>query len=386
MPDPLSTKYFLADRQHPVIPNGDTWDRPLPLARNGATLPDNGAFLTYGRYFTAVRDYLAQNDFQTLRQAAALLQGPDIGRATLYDLSIYLEKHGQYYHPARAVIEIGDQPRSFVINLAVTENGRAMLHTDVYNIQRLQSDFPYNFLPLMYDCAEFDSGGQMVTIALGQWLSGFFEFHLSMQPDSDRPAMAVWDPTRGPIFLTAPQTRALFRQAAKILTAYLNLETFEQILDWHNAAGDFVVRVANGQTDVRLVTIRSYGPLFPGLEVSAENVLHILSLFLLNNSLRLCLDRCDGIGEPAWAGRTAVSAILAGTLDGLQLQVDSGLIPDEIPAYFRQYLNAMTVGELQALGRGIVENWHADAIGRDLARSQIETHAGQMEMAIRQLD
>lgn len=357
----------------------------MPQARNGATLPDNGAFLTYGRYFTAVRDYLAQNDFQTLRQAAAQLWGQERGRASLSELSIYLEKHGQFYHPARAVIEIGDQVRSFVINLAVTENGRVILHTDVHNIQSLQSYFPYNFLPLMYDCAEFDSGGQLVTIALGEWLCGFFEFHLSMQPDSDRPAMAVWDPTRGPVLLTERQTRAVFRQAAKILTAYLNLESFEQILNWHNAAGDFVVQVADRQTDVRLITIRGYGPLFPGLEVTAENVLHLLSLFLLNNSLRLCLDRNDGIGEPAWAGPTAVSAILAGTLDGLQLQVDSGLIPDEIPTYFRQYLNAMTFAELQALGRGIVENWHADAIGRDLARSQVEAHAGQMEMAIRQL-
>ena len=360
----------------------------MPQARNGATQPDNGAFLTYGRYFTAVRDYLVQNDFQTLRQSAAQLRDPDLGRASLSELSIYLEKHGQYYHPARAAIEIGDQALSFVINLAVTENGRAILHTDVHNIQRLQSDFPYNFLPFMYDCAEFDTGfgGQVVTIALGEWLCGFFEFHLSRQPDSDRPAMAVWDPTRGPVLLTERQTRAVFRQAAKILTAYLNLETFEQILNWHNAAGDFVVQVADGQTDVRLITIRRYGPLFPGLEISAENVLHILSLFLLNNSLRLCLDRYDGIGEPAWAGRTAVSAILVGTLDGLQLQVDSGLIPDEIPTCFRQYLNTMTFAELQALGRGIVENWHADAIGRDLARSQVEAHAGQMEMAIQQLD
>jgi len=386
MPDTLSIKYFLADRQHPVIPNGDAWDRPLPQARNGQAFTDNGAFLTYGRYFAAVHNYLAQNDFQTLRQAAAQLRGPDLGRAILSDLSIYLEKHGQYYHPARAAIEIGDQALSFVINLAVTENGRAILHTDVHNIQRLQSDFPYNFLPLMYDCTDFDSGGQSVTIALGEWLCGFFEFHLSRQPDSDRPAMAVWDPMRGAVFLTERQTRLVFRQAAKILTAYLNLETFEQILNWHNAAGDFVVQVADGQTDVRLITIRRYGPLFPGLEVSAENVLHLLSLFLLNNSLRLCLDRCDGIGEPAWAGRTAVSAILEGILDGLQLQVDSGLIPDEIPTYFRQYLNAMTVAELQALGRGIVENWHADAIGRDLALSQVEAHAGQMEKAIRQLD
>ena len=387
MPDKIKFKYYLADLRHPVTPDTDAWNQRLPQERTGADTDSDGLYLTYGHYFTAVRKYLEKDQFRVFHQGAARILGHEIGPAGFSDLSVILEKHGQYYHPARITTGVGERTLSFALNLAVTESGRAFLHTDFYNMRRLQGLFSYNFLPLMVHCADIESGesGPAVTIAFGEWLSGFHEFHQTLQKATDRQAVAVWDPAHGHKFLTEHQSQSLFRHATRILTAYLNLETFEQILNWHHAAGDFVVRTADDRIDVRLITVRRYGPLFPGLTVSAENVLHLLTVFLLNNSMRMRLDRFDGIGDPAWAGPGTAASVILGTLDGLQLQIDSGSIPEDVLIYFRQYLKMLGLEDLKELCRDILDRWHVDTIGRGLALSQVEIHAIQMQKAIRSL-
>lgn len=388
MPDIIEIKYYLADLRHPVTPNTDVWNQRLPQGRTGVDTTDEGLYLTYGTYFTVVRNYLEENHYQVILQGAAQMLGHAVGPSTFSELSVILEKHGQYYHPARITTRVGERTLSFAINLAVTECGRAFLHTDFHNIRRLQALFSYNFLPVMYHCADIEPGnsGPAVTLAFGEWLSGFHEFHQTLQKETDRQVVAVWDPAHGHKFLTEHQSQALFQHATRILTAYLNLETFEQVLNWHHAAGDFVVRTAGDRIDIRLITVRRYGPLFPGLEITADNVLHLLTVFLLNNSMRMRLDRYDGVGEPAWAGPGTAASVIFGTLDGLQLQIDSGSIPEDVLIYFRQYLKMLGLEDLKELCRDILARWHADTIGRSLALSQVKVHAMQMEKAIRQLD
>ena len=92
---------------------------------------------------------------------------------------------------------------------------------------------------------------------LGEWFSGFNEFHLSRDPATGQGRILVWDYGAGDFFLSPEQAAGVYKEAAKILTAYYNLETFEQIFSWHHAAGDFVLKLEKGRMKVRLITVTS---------------------------------------------------------------------------------------------------------------------------------
>ena len=97
---------------------------------------------------------------------------------------------------------------------------------------------------------------------LGEWFEGYNEFHISLDPADEKHKIIVWDHEHGNYFLSTDQTKALYRQAAKILTCYYNVETFEQISSWHHAAGDFVLKCQNDEIDLKLITVRQYRPMF----------------------------------------------------------------------------------------------------------------------------
>ena len=86
---------------------------------------------------------------------------------------------------------------------------------------------------------------------------------------------------------------------AAILTGYFDTRSFAQIYPWHPAAGDFIARIAGDGVAVRLVAARQYGPLVGPPDLPPEEA---LLFFFLNLTLRLRVDRLDGVGEVAWAG------------------------------------------------------------------------------------
>jgi hypothetical protein len=169
-----------------------------------------------------------------------------------------------------------------------------------------------------------------------------------------------------------------------ILTAYYNPATFEQIFAWHHAAGDFVVKQASGRIDVKLVTVRKYAPLFTGVEADTEAIFQTLLLFLLNMSIRMRLDRLDGIGQFVWAGTQAVRGTLLGFLDGLALQARHQLIPEQLAQYAREYIKALPKNELHDLLSAIVGRYHPQMPELDLIRSQLSSHATAIKDAIGQ--
>jgi hypothetical protein len=340
--------------------------------------------LSYGQYFTAVRHFLLQETVQAQLQAVAC----PAGSAAITSAAVYLEKHGQFYHPARIETVCGSYTHNFVLNVAISAQGRSLLHNDVQNIQRLQAAYPYSFLPQVYHFIDIGSDlvGQALSMALGEWLSGFFEFHLAVDLHNDRPILVVWDPERGRTPLSDTPAAAVYRQAAKILAAYLNPETFEHIRHWHHAAGDFVVQSRADRVRLRLVTVRDYAPLFQNLEVSVENVFELLTLYLIHTALHLGLDRCDGTGDPVWAGPIAVNAAVDGTLDGLRLQAEQGILPGELVDQFVSYIKGYPIGELEALCREMVIRWPPDTMGRDLMLERTGPVATRLHSAIQLLD
>jgi hypothetical protein len=309
---------------------------------------DNQATITYGDYFLAAHRFLEQGRYANLLPAVCGCTQRLVDPLEIGAVKITLEKHGQFYHPLRLTLDIDGSRLSFVINGAVTTDGCAYLQKDFDNIRSLNRRLPFGFLPQVYRRGTVHLPGRSgaVGMFIGQWLEGFHEFHLSGEPAEDNDRLLVWDPLKGAYRLSDTARRDIYRQAARILTAFYNLETFEHISAWHHAAGDFIARIDGKSTEVRLITVRNYGPLFAGASDDADVILQALLVFLLNLSVKMRLDRVDGVGAVAWASDDVVGATVAGFFDGLTLQADGGRIPLELRDFFRVYLKSLSAVEL----------------------------------------
>ena len=149
---------------------------------------------------------------------------------------------------------------------------------------------------------------------LGDWFDGFHEFHLTRRPDREDPAIIVWDGASAPCLLSETQAADLYRNMAMILTACYDPISACQIFPWHHAAGDFVVRVEADGVSVRLITVRDYVPM-SGCTAEPDDersLLDALVVFFIHLSVRMRLDRLDGVSEVAWASDRCLAPMVDG--------------------------------------------------------------------------
>jgi hypothetical protein len=227
-------------------------------------------------------------------------------------------------------------------------------------LQKLNRLFPQNLIPRVYACGDADAHDEQPPWAmfLGQWLEGYHEFHISTDQTGRGNQWLLWDTDEGHRVLSARQVAEIYRQCAYILAFYFNPITFEAIVDWHHAAGDFVLRVSAQEIQIRLITVRRYAP-FIQMEreqmPSLQGLLEALLLFLLRSSLWLRLDRLDGVGEPAWADSFVLAPIWQGFNQGLKAMADLHGLPQELVSGMGEYLAAHSNRQLIRLGTAIVE-------------------------------
>jgi hypothetical protein len=369
---------YLAGDTQPIETTGALWRRRMPLVLEdvvNASQPHPGALVTYGDYFEAIRVYLCSDHCMPLRRAMGSELLERDAMPPLEEIRIYLEKHGQYYHPARVVvIPAGDPPQTYVVNVALSDAGAKILSADYTHLKGLHARYGYDFLPQVYHCAvEGVPKHDARAMFLGQWLAGYHEFHAG-HAKADATCITVWDPATGPRPLLPEQAGTVYRRAAAILTAYYNPYSFEHISNWHHAAGDFVVKAATDQVDVKLITVRSYTPLFQGLGDDPEILIQALVLFMLKLTLRMRLDRLAGTGAMLWLEDFSLAATLRGFWDGLRIQVEHGAIPQDLPTHILTFLQALAPNHLFELLRGTADRFPPDDPGTRLIRENLKSH------------
>jgi hypothetical protein len=380
--------FHLPASQSPIDEHHRLWRYGLPLTPlqvDHPKTPGSDSTITYGDYFTAIKHFIERNDYTDLIRAVNDCIGRSVTERDLGTLHVTLEKHGQYYHPARLTVDVQGRLLSFVINVAVTPIGCSFLRQDFENIRLLNHRYPYPYLPQVYAHGTASAGSNHISdieMFLGQWLDGFLEFHLSGEPIIGNDQLLVWDPKTGAQRLSDFDRIQVYRKAAQILTTYYNLETFEQIFAWHHAAGDFVLRADGQYIEVRLVTVRNYRPLFEGLGNDIDVMIHALLFFLLNLSVKMRLDRIDGVGEFVWANEDIVAATLNGFLEGLFLQVESERIPRELIGFFVDYMKSLTNGELNERLNAIFEKTFKHTPEGRMIRRELNRHTESLFKAI----
>jgi hypothetical protein len=201
----------------------------------------------------------------------------------------------------------------------------------------------------------------------------------------------VWDDIRRRYYLSLKQSAELYRQAARILTYYYNVESFEQIYPWHHGAGDFVVKIGETDLDLKLISARGYAPLFTkpnqlkNGEKDTELILQALLIFFLNLSIRMRLDRYDGVGDIVWADGPVVQSTLDGVMDGLALKPPVASMPDSLDNCFRYYLSVCTKEDLYELSNAMVATFNQRAPEVRVVKQHLKEHVEELSRVIGQV-
>lgn len=347
------------------------WHRPLP------TRPDEGSTaskdtVTCGQYLQAVQSFLQSNECGPLQRALATDR--------MDTVRIHLEKHGAFYHPCRLRVSVSGRQHTLALNGAVGRAGRQLIDREFEALETAHQRQPDPCTPSVYAKGQvMTAQKQPVKMFLAQWFDDHHEFHLSAR-DSGRPKMHLWAPT-GPIELTSPQCRQLYRQAAAILTRLYDPDTTDQVHGWHHAAGDFVAHIDRRALYLKLISIRGFVPVYQeaiDAHDPAATLVQALWLFLIGMSFRMRLDRLDGTGALAMADEKMIVPILEGffsVLDGLPE-------PQRLPAPAGVCLRLLLAGsrrsDLMASAQSLREGWPAKAPEQKMLAAHLSDHAQRL--------
>ncbi len=314
------------------------WYRPLPgnrrtLLVSGETVPEDT--ITYGTYFTSVLRFCAHNGYARVLGAVGGRLKQPVAVTDIQHLSIFLEKHGAFYHPARLTVQMANGLHSFAVNVAASESGRLTLPREVEVLGHLATHRPFGWVPAVYAADVTDP-----PMFLADWLEGFHEFHLTRKEGDGSLAIVVWDGADKRRLLSETEIASLYREIAMILTAFYDPVTSRRITSWHHGAGDFVVRPNDERTAVRLITARDYTPISgTGASLDDEKaVLDALVRFFIHLSIHIRLDRVDGISDLAWASDGCLVHLVTGFFQGLDLTARISGFPENFTEIFRSYL------------------------------------------------
>ena len=391
MPYTPRFSYFISPLETPVTQNSAVWQQPLPLSRNLCG-KNSEISISHGEYFCAVRTFLENDGDEVICRALTRRLQQNVKPQDIREIRICLEKHGEFYHPAQLEVLACHQKIPFVLNVAVSETGIMTIKKEYHCLTKLNDEFPLCFLPEVYGFGEVGSGAnRKIRMFLGHWLEGYNEFHVSRDPSDKKNKILVWDDIHDRFYLSLEQSADLYRQAAGILTYYYNVESFEQISPWHHGAGDFVVKIDTADLDMKLISVRGYAPLFTNLthlengEKDVELILQALLIFFLTLSIRMRLDRYDGVGDIIWANQPAVQSTLAGFFDGLALKPSVASMPDSIERCFRYYLSVCTKENLYDLSKAVVKRFNRHAPEVRVVKQHLKEHVEELNRVIRQV-
>ena len=371
--------------------------------------PAHSRAVTYGQYFEGITDVISKDDYTLLVDATGKQLGQNISLSDIEEILIYAEKHGSDYHPARIEVRLDDVCASFVMNVAITARGKTRLYSEFKVLQHLNSKYGFPFLPTVYFQDETILSSMLMFLA--DWFQGYQEFHLSMDEDGSE-KLVLWNTEKTPRHLSRSQAWQIYSQAARILTLYYDVETFEQIFPWHHAAGDFVVKLqdphpnpppSRGRAgwgsiapteehnsyyetkflDVKLVTARQYAPMLePSEGIPAHEA---LLFFLLNLSLRMRLDRLDGVGAVTWADDDCLDSTLEGFVEGLRAKQDKGFVDVQFVNGFLQYFCSVAKEDLSYRFHILIDACDQAAPDIPVIREHLERHISNFRLALQSL-
>lgn len=363
-------------------PTGDIPVDEALLSRRFLVNPmEEHPHLQLGDYFRAIERFALGEEGEVLRGLLERVLQRPIRPSDVGEVAIRSEKHGGLYHLASVEALGPGLSRKFVVSAAVTERSAEWLRREFETLNLLNGSFRLPYLPEVYLLEEV--GG--FVLMLGQWFEDFHEWHLHRE-EGGEPQPVIWDFRKGYRRAEEKEAAEIYRQASRILTLYYDVKSTHQITPWLHAAGDFIVRSDQGAVEVRLTTARGYEPLVIFLEQAELNHVMAMVSFFLNLTIRMRLDRWEGVGEIAWARDSCVGPTVAGFFDGLRAIEAGGRVDLGRAADFLSLLRTFRADELRRLALPLLELYgREDREALAAVEKGLDDHCMALFSAIRDL-
>ncbi len=319
------------------------WHTPLDGRKNPKT-PHLSPSFTIGDYFEYASAFILQESAAALKRGITFHLHREIPLTQIEKISIFLEKHGAFYHPARVETTVkGHVPALvFALNTAISTQGISLMAAECRCLEKLlPSPSPDSPLPTVFGRGEMTFRDESVAFFLAHWFQGYQEFHVTESREkTDR--ITLWQSDGSTIRVPAAQQFIIYDKAAEILTTFYDPTTFEQIFPWHHAAGDFIAKEINNSLDVKLITVRGYDALFDIDKIpekrNMEDIFQGLLLFLVNLSMRMRIDRIDGTGAYYLLHADTIKATLTGFFRALGHKTIGGYTHGDLQEKFIGFL------------------------------------------------
>ena len=378
--------FYISGEEREILPGSALWE--LPLSGKGPGREDAVASgsvgqdreITVGEYFSASCRFLSRNEFSILISGLeAVLQQPVLYEH-IHQVSVFLEKHGAFYRPLKIRVHLTDtQTCFFVLNGAVGNPGLSLIEKEVSLISKLNKSFSKHYLPFVFGLGILKTPKGRIGFFLGEWFEGYKEFHATIVNHGRQ--IVIWESDGSCRYLPEEHAFPIYREAARVLTYYYDIETFEQIHPWHHAAGDFIVKQAGGRFHVRLVTVRGYSPLteFGSDEADKKNhILPSLLVFFFTLSLKMRLDRIDGTGEAVMLGDGVLTTIVDGFLDALD---EKSKVYDygNLKQVFITFFNGFDLDQMMNICITILDSGDINPTENGLIKGNLESHCGILQ-------
>jgi hypothetical protein len=311
-------------------PEGDIALGPEDLARPFLITPsEDHSFLTLGDYFEAIRAFILKDQGNPLAHVLRESLNRKIGPDNIQKILVRSEKHGALYHLASVEIFVDNKQTKFAVSTAVSEKGKGWLTHEYEVLIFLNNSLKLPYLPNAHlkgevKCQAGNRKHETFSMLLSEWFEDYHEWHLSIDENDNNQKLCIWDFQNGNRYVSEDEAFEIFRRISRILTLYYDTKNFNQIYPWHHAAGDFIVKTRDSSVDVRLTTVREYQSITNYFSEETVNPMIAIVYFFLNLTIRMRLDKLDGVGETVWAGDSCVNAITEGFFDAIRIMEAEG--------------------------------------------------------------
>jgi hypothetical protein len=346
--------------------------------------------LTLRDYFQSVKELLLRDNATILMQAISHGFERRMTADLISRLEIRCEKVGTLYHVARITSQSEGAPMRFAVATAITGEAIRCMEKEVLHLRLLTDKYQLTSLPKVFfkgDVAcHTPQGDFTLSHAIQEWFEDYHEWHLSRSQGEKGQHLLIWDLKRGYHPASAREYHEIFRLAAKILTLCYDTHTFRQVYPWHHAAGDFIVKSSDQDVDVKLTTVRGYDPILVFREKEEWDPWKAFIIFFLNLTIKMRLDREDGVGDVMWADDASVSATVEGFVDALQIMESEGRLHLGKTGDVIALLKTFTVEELRRLMDILLDFYSQNEGGSyPVIRSNLRSHVRQLQQVIQSL-
>ncbi|MGD9578381.1 MAG: hypothetical protein AB7Y74_09025 [Syntrophorhabdus sp.] len=380
----MNISYFFSSPDGDVPVDSETLARPFMIEPMR-----NHPFMALGDFFHVIRLFLLDRAGPVLTSLLSRTWDRDISLQDIDNVIIRYEKYGTLYQIVSAEIISGNQKMKLAVSAALTPDAQQNITLEYNLISYMNTKTGLPYLPRVFCInsldVEKDSHTETVALTLAEWFEGYHEWHFSKN-DIGNNAIVIWDTARGNRSVSDQEAYTIIKEASKILTFYYNVGGSERIVPWHHGAGDFIVNTDSGKVDVKLITVRGYEPFAsPDTNQTVGPLLGIL-FFLIELTVKMRMDKMEGMGETIWADSRYMNAAIQGFFHAMKIKERDHECNDISIDDFMATLKTLNKDEIaSSISSYLKHNQAPDTSDYRVIQEHMGEHAADLASALQQL-